>query len=94
MYLHAVRFTIMCNLFIFEDMYLVQLIIVWIYHHSDCNNDVAVVDISLLLFVTLDNVFEFLKFSLLVLVVVLLVAVAGCCTSLVVLVLVLALLPI
>ena len=51
-------------------MHLVRPIIVWIYNHSDCNNDVAVVDISLLLFVTLDNVFEFLKFSLLVLVVV------------------------
>ena len=51
-------------------MYLVRPIIVWIYHHSDCNNDVAVVVITLLLFVTLDNVFEFLRLSLLVLVVV------------------------
>ena len=42
-------------------MYLVRPIIVWIYHHSDCNNDVAVVVITLLLFVTLDNVSEFFQ---------------------------------
>lgn len=51
-------------------MHLVRPIIVWIYHHSDCNYDVAIVVITLLLFVTLDNVFEFLRLSLLVLVVV------------------------